>query len=223
MKCFFLVENFHFGRPKSNFSGFEKWKAKKKKKKKKVLSSFCNFSTFHFQFSTFPFTIFLLFFSISTPFPFFPCLLFPCRSAEISRSEESLGVAPACYATARRERDVPAPHIWTWDPRHLIPLCVLALSVMELQLGVFGSMPSTHAEANMHKCAHDLHTFLCASLACHATFYARFTLRHQVDAGDISSCECNKVVSAFWSFCRRSHFVFKFLLFFIVLDVLFLS
>ena len=32
----------------------------------------------------------------------------------------------------------------------------------------------------------------------------------------ISSCECNKVVSAFWSFCRRSHFVFKFLLFFIV-------
>ena len=34
MKCFFLVENFHFGRPKTNFSGFEKWKAKKKKKKK---------------------------------------------------------------------------------------------------------------------------------------------------------------------------------------------
>ena len=32
----------------------------------------------------------------------------------------------------------------------------------------------------------------------------------------ISSCECNKVVSAFWLFCRRSHFVFKFLLFFIV-------
>ena len=31
-----------------------------------------------------------------------------------------------------------------------------------------------------------------------------------------SSCECNKVVSAFWSFCRRCGFVFKFLLFFIV-------
>ena len=29
------VEYFHFGRPKTNFSGFEKWKAKKKKKKKK--------------------------------------------------------------------------------------------------------------------------------------------------------------------------------------------
>ena len=25
VKCFFLVENFHFGRPKTNFSSFEKW------------------------------------------------------------------------------------------------------------------------------------------------------------------------------------------------------
>ena len=49
-------------------------KKKKKKKEKKVLSSFFNFSTFHFQFSTIPFTIFLLSFSIFTPFPFFPCL-----------------------------------------------------------------------------------------------------------------------------------------------------
>ena len=31
MKCFFSVENFHFGRPKTNFGGFEK-----------VLSSLCN-------------------------------------------------------------------------------------------------------------------------------------------------------------------------------------
>ena len=37
---------------------------------KKVLSSFCNFSTF-------PFTIFLLFFSIFTPFPFFLASFFP--------------------------------------------------------------------------------------------------------------------------------------------------
>ena len=36
--------------------------------KAKVLSSFCNLSIFHFQFSTFPFTILLLFL-ISTPFP----------------------------------------------------------------------------------------------------------------------------------------------------------
>ena len=57
VKCFFPVENFHSGRPKTNFSGFEKWKAKKK-----VFFSFCNFSSFHFQFSTFPFPIFLLFF-----------------------------------------------------------------------------------------------------------------------------------------------------------------
>ena len=80
VKCFFPVENFHFGRPKTNFSGFEKWERKKKKKKKRVLSSFCNFSTF-------PFTIFLLFFSIFHTFSFFPCLFFPGRSAEISRSE----------------------------------------------------------------------------------------------------------------------------------------
>ena len=70
------------------------------KKKKGGLPSFCNFSTFHFQFSTFPFTIFLLFFSIFTPFPFFPG-----RSAEISRSEDSGGHStptpppPAWYAT----------------------------------------------------------------------------------------------------------------------------
>ena len=38
-------------------------------KKKKVLSSFCNLSSFHFQFSTFPFSLFLPFCSI------FPCLL----------------------------------------------------------------------------------------------------------------------------------------------------
>ena len=41
IKCFFQVENSHFGWPKTNFSGFAKWKKKqnktsqKKKKKKK--------------------------------------------------------------------------------------------------------------------------------------------------------------------------------------------
>ena len=44
-------------------------------------------STFHFQLSTFPFTIFLLFFSIFTTFPFFIAFFFPGKSAEISRSE----------------------------------------------------------------------------------------------------------------------------------------
>ena len=43
----------------------------------------------------------------------------------------------------------------------------------------------------------------------------------------ISSCKCNKVVSAFWSFCGKCHFVFIFFFFFfllicfIVLSVLF--
>ena len=35
LKYFFLVENFHFGRPKTNLSRFEKWEAKKKERKKK--------------------------------------------------------------------------------------------------------------------------------------------------------------------------------------------
>ena len=82
VKCFFPVENYHFGRPKTNFNGFEKWK-------KKVLSSFCNFPSFHFQ------LLFLQFSFFSSPpfppFPFFPCLLFPDRSVEISRSEVSGG------------------------------------------------------------------------------------------------------------------------------------
>ena len=78
---FFPVENSHFGRPKKKkFNGFEKLK---KKKKKKILSSFCNFSSFHFPTSLFQFS-----FSI---FPFFPCPSFPGMSTEISRREESRG------------------------------------------------------------------------------------------------------------------------------------
>ena len=34
-EMFFPVENFHFGRLKTNFSGFEKWKAKKQKQTNK--------------------------------------------------------------------------------------------------------------------------------------------------------------------------------------------
>ena len=71
-------------------------KSKKKKKKKKVLTSFSNVFLL-------PFPIFHLFFSIFTPFPFFPCLFSPDTS-EISRSEVSGGhsapLPPACYATA---------------------------------------------------------------------------------------------------------------------------
>ena len=82
---------------------------KQKKKKKKnsllifyifLLSSFCTFSSFHFQFSTFPFTTVLFFFSIFHPFPIFPCLFFHCRSPEISWSEVSGGTLPPCYTTS---------------------------------------------------------------------------------------------------------------------------
>ena len=72
---FLPVGNFHFGRPKTNFSGFEKWKERggeKKKKKKKSSPHFVTFPS-----STFLFTIFLLFFSIFTPFPFFLASFFP--------------------------------------------------------------------------------------------------------------------------------------------------
>ena len=72
VKCFFPVENSHFDRPKTNFSGFEKWKAKKKKKKKGSSTHFVT-SPF-FKISTSPFSIFLLFCSI---FPFFLASLFP--------------------------------------------------------------------------------------------------------------------------------------------------
>ena len=76
--CFFPVENSHFGRPKTNFSGLKSEKKERRRRRRrrreKVLSSFCNFSSFHFQFSTFPFSIFLLFFSI---FQYFLASLFP--------------------------------------------------------------------------------------------------------------------------------------------------
>ena len=84
----FSGRNSHFGRPKTNLSGFETWKGTGKKSE--VLSSFCNFSSFHFPFSTFPFSIFLLFYSI------FPCLSLPSRSAEISWSDVSWGHSAPC-------------------------------------------------------------------------------------------------------------------------------
>ena len=99
VKCFFPVENSHFDRPKTNFRRYQKWKAKKKKKKRGP-HLFLELILLPFPIFTFPFTIFLLFFSIFTPFPFFPCLFFPDTSAKISRSEVSGGtLPPACYAT----------------------------------------------------------------------------------------------------------------------------
>ena len=68
VNCFFRVEDSHFGRLKTNFSGFEKWKAKKKKKKVSsphfvaFSSSILNFppSFFRFSFSS-PFSLASLF------------------------------------------------------------------------------------------------------------------------------------------------------------------
>ena len=56
---------------------------KSEKKKKKILSSFCNFSSIHFHFSTFPFSIFLLFFLLH--FPFFLCLSFASWHERLDR------------------------------------------------------------------------------------------------------------------------------------------
>ena len=98
VKCFFPVQNFHFGRPKTSFSGFEKQEAKKKtktkqnKNKNKKRGSSPHFVTFPpsifnfppslLQFSLFPSQFF-------TPLHFLLCFFFPSRSAEISRSEVS--------------------------------------------------------------------------------------------------------------------------------------
>ena len=76
----------------------------KKKKKKKVLTSFYNFSYFYFKFSAFPFTIFLLFFSILPLFPFFSLRLFSRyvnKNFPVKSLWGALCPLPAtCYATA---------------------------------------------------------------------------------------------------------------------------
>ena len=76
---------FHFSRPKANFSHFERWK----KKKVLVLSSFWNFSLLPLSIFTFPFTIFLLSFSIP-PFPFFLASFFPIGQQKFP-DQQSLG------------------------------------------------------------------------------------------------------------------------------------
>ena len=72
----------------------------KSKKKKKVFCSFSCLLPFHFEFSTFPFTIFLLF----CPFPFFRCLSFPRTVSKIFPVKRVRG-APyppsACYVTGK--------------------------------------------------------------------------------------------------------------------------
>ena len=65
---------------------------KKKGKKKDPLLIFILFP-FHFQFTSFPFIIFLLFFP---HFSIFPCFSFPGRSPKISWWKMSGGTLPLC-------------------------------------------------------------------------------------------------------------------------------
>ena len=60
VKCFFPVKNSHFGRPKTNFHCFQKWKAKKKKKKKRPSPLLITFPTSisNFPPSLLPFSFF---------------------------------------------------------------------------------------------------------------------------------------------------------------------
>ena len=85
---FFPVENFHFGRPKTNFRHFQTWKEKKKKKKKKgphqlFVYYFSYFHTSNFPPSLLQFSFFSSQFSPFSPLsPFFPVRQqkFPVRS-----------------------------------------------------------------------------------------------------------------------------------------------
>ena len=66
----FPGRKFPFWYTQNKFPSSVVFKSEKQKKKKKVLTFFYHFSYFRFQFSIFPFTIFL-------PFSLFPCLFFP--------------------------------------------------------------------------------------------------------------------------------------------------
>ena len=97
VNCFFPVETSHFGRLKTNFSGF--WKVKRKKKKKKKKKS----PLFIFQLFLLPFSIFHLPFSFFffLQFPFFLASLFPVGQQKFP-GQKCRGALclPACYATA---------------------------------------------------------------------------------------------------------------------------
>ena len=110
----FFVENYHFGRPKTNFSGFQKWQTNKQRKK--VLSSFCNFSTFYFPFFTVPFTVFLLFFSIFNPFPFFLASFFPVGQQKFPGQKSRGHFAPCSPPPVT---PLPVLHPWLYQTSDL--------------------------------------------------------------------------------------------------------
>ena len=102
MKCFFLVENSHFGRPKTNFSSFEKWKEEEEEEKKRSSPHFLTFPPAILNFPPSLFGFFLLFCFI---FHFFLASLFlivqqkfPGQSLWGSTRPPAPN-PPACYAT----------------------------------------------------------------------------------------------------------------------------
>ena len=83
LKCFFVGRKFPFWYTQNEFPSFSKVKKK---------SPHLFFITFPTYISNFPPSLLQFsFFSILSPFPFFPCLFFPDMSAKISRSEVSGG------------------------------------------------------------------------------------------------------------------------------------
>ena len=100
VKCFFPVENSHFGRPKTNFRRFQSEKKRKEEEeeeeeKKRASTLFITFPTSIFIFQRSSLFQFSFFSSQFSPlFPFFPCLFFPDTSAKISRSKVSGGTLP---------------------------------------------------------------------------------------------------------------------------------
>ena len=98
MKCFFPLENSHFGRPKTYFRRFQKWKAKRKKKRSSPLFRpfLLPFTIFHVPFYNFP--------SFLPNFHSFSLFSLPLFSRYISKNflVKSLWgdtLPPACYAT----------------------------------------------------------------------------------------------------------------------------
>ena len=106
VKCFFPVENFHFGRYKTNFRWFQKWKTKKKKKKgHHLFINFFFFYNFPTSISNFPPSLLQFSSQFSPLFPFFLASFFPIHQQKFpgqkSRGEGTLcPLPPACYATA---------------------------------------------------------------------------------------------------------------------------
>ena len=140
VKCFFPVENSRFGRPKTNFRRFQKWKAKKKKKKKKGPHLF---STSFYLFITFPSSIYnfpssliqFSFFSsqflplshFSLPlFPFFPICKqkFPCQKSLGGTLPPAPRLLRHCLDIIKPDRGWRVSTIWLsvadWTSRHSV-------------------------------------------------------------------------------------------------------